>query len=150
MSKGFSLLELLVVIGVIGMLAAISLPNFMSARERARDAQRKSDLIQIQKALELYKLDQNPPAFLGADGSFSYLSFPNTGAVWRDAANTTTYMNKVPGDPNAPYYYTPDNTALTYTLGACLENEADTEGQDCSALAGYSCDSNKCFIVNEP
>ena len=61
--KGFTLLELLVVIGIIGVLAALSLPNFMSARARARDGQRKSDLVQIQKAFELYKFDQPTPAY---------------------------------------------------------------------------------------
>jgi general secretion pathway protein G len=61
MKKGFTLIELLVVIAIIGMLSALLVPNFMGARERARDAQRKSDLKQIQKALEMYRQDQNPP-----------------------------------------------------------------------------------------
>jgi general secretion pathway protein G len=58
MKKGFTLIELLVVIAIIGMLSALLVPNFMGARERARDAQRKSDLKQIQKALEMYRQDQ--------------------------------------------------------------------------------------------
>ncbi|PIU36636.1 prepilin-type cleavage/methylation domain-containing protein, partial [Candidatus Roizmanbacteria bacterium CG07_land_8_20_14_0_80_34_15] len=60
MKHGFTLIELLVVIAIIGSLSALFLPNFMAARERARDTQRKSDLRQIQKALEMHKQDQSP------------------------------------------------------------------------------------------
>src|SRR3990172_7752639 len=121
MNKGFTLLEILVVISIIGMLAALSLPNFMSTRARARDAQRKSDLKQIQKALELYKLDQSPPLFP--------LTLPNPGDLWLEGPNT--YMSKFPGDPAAPYYYSVDNATLTYTLAACFENAANPDGDAC-------------------
>ena len=63
MQRGFTLIELLVVVAIIGALSSIMLPNFMAARERARDSQRKSDLKQLQKSLELYKLDQALPAY---------------------------------------------------------------------------------------
>ena len=49
--------------------SALFLPNFMAARERARDSQRKSDLRQIQKALELYRQDTTPVDFT-IDGFF--------------------------------------------------------------------------------
>lgn len=146
MIKGFTLLELLVVMGIIGMLAIIALPNFMSARQRARDAQRKSDLRQIQKALELYKLDQNPPSFMDAGPGDT---FPNTGSRWTNISDPTViYMNNVPGDPSSPYYYLPDNVNLIYTLAACLENAADPEGQTCPG--GFTCSSLLCYIVNQP
>lgn len=144
MTKAFTLLELLVVMSIIGILAVIAFPNFMSARQRARDAKKKSDLKQIQKALELYKLDQNPPAFIDAGPGNT---FPNTGSSWTDALGTTVYMNTVPGDPSNPYYYLPDNTNLTYELAACLENMADVEGQPCPA--GYGC-TTTCYIVTQP
>ena len=149
--QGFTLIELLVVIGIIGMLVALSLPNFMSARERARDAQRKNDLKQIQKALELYKLDQNPPAFIVPIDVGGVSSFPNTGASWTNVLDTTViYMNKVPGDPLNPYYYyyDPVTSTLTYTLAACLENAADPDGQACPG--GFTSCSGICYIVNEP
>src|SRR5438034_6926778 len=58
-SSGFTLIELLVVISVIGILAAglLLLINPFAQFQKARDAQRKSDLGQIQKALELYSQD---------------------------------------------------------------------------------------------
>jgi len=54
--KGFTLIELLVVVAIIGILATIVLSSLSSARERARDATRLSDIRTIQTALELYNL----------------------------------------------------------------------------------------------
>jgi len=145
MRKGFTLIELLVVIAIIAMLSALLLPNFMSARERARDAQRKSDLKQIQKAFEMYKQDQTTPSFP--------LSLPTANQCWSSGANCTgnVYMNKFPTDPITAnvYYYDVDNNNLTYTLCACLENSADPDGSSSCSVCG-SCTSGKCYIVNQP
>jgi general secretion pathway protein G len=140
--KGFTLIELLVVIAIIGMLSALLVPNFMGARERARDSQRKSDLKQIQKALEMYRQDQTlyPTATSGRFGTCGS-SF---------SSGSTIYMNKIPCDPLAPtpYYYSPNNTNLTFQLCACLENKADFDSST-SCPCG-PCSSGKCYIVTEP
>ena len=150
MRKAFTLIELLVVIAIIGSLSALFLPNFMAARERARDSQRKSDLRQIQKAFELFKQDQT-------DSSFP-TDLPTAGDCWSNVVACTgnIYMNKFPYDPNktAPgnYYYAV--SGLDYTLAACLENIADPDSTACpadfAAISGYTCSSNKCYIVNQP
>lgn len=57
MKKAFTLVELLVVISIIGTLVAILLPNFMGARERARDAQKIQDAYAIKNALRMYYND---------------------------------------------------------------------------------------------
>lgn len=138
-SKGFTLIELLVVISILGLLAALVVSNMSGVRERARDAQRKSDLKEVQKALEMYKASQSPPAY-PAGTSWSNLSVlvPN-------------YIKVLPNDPlntetGAQYSYQRDSVdPLKYTLKACLENASDPQGQ-----VDSSCSSNKSFIVTEP
>lgn len=149
MKKGFTLIELLVVIAIIGSLSALLLPNFMAARERARDTQRKSDLKQIQKAFEMFKQDQTTQAFPA--------TLPTSNVCWSSGASCTgnIYMNKFPVDPNRTpnnyYYPTPDNVNLTYTLCACLENKADPDGTSASCNATtYVCSSGKSYVVNQP
>jgi len=160
MKKGFTLIELLVVIIIIGTLAALLVANFMSARERARDVQRKQDLKQIQTALEMYKQDQNPPSFPEA--------LPSVGSCWSSGANCTgnVYMKVFPGDPNrtsSDYYYKRDTLdVLKYTLCACLENKADISAVTGDCLddnlpagfpggidASYTCNSDKKIVITE-
>ncbi|MDO9027839.1 MAG: type II secretion system protein [Candidatus Roizmanbacteria bacterium] len=151
--KAFTLIELLVVIAIIGSLSALFLPNFMAARERARDSQRKSDLRQIQKAFELYKQDQVSVAFPAT------ASFPTANQCWSSGGSGNPcpagniYMNKFPGDPNRTpnnYYYV-NSGNLTYTLCACLENKADPDGAAGDCDSSYTCGTNpKKYVVNQP
>lgn len=152
MKKAFTLIELLVVIAIIGILSSLFYPNFMAAREKARDSQRKSDLKQIQKALELYKQDRNPIVFP--------TSIPSASQCWTSGGVGTTcpagtiYMNRFPVDPspNKSYSFAVNNNTLTYTLCACLENPADPDASptvSCSAC-GSACLTGPCYVVTQP
>ncbi|HLL60095.1 MAG TPA: prepilin-type N-terminal cleavage/methylation domain-containing protein [Candidatus Nitrosocosmicus sp.] len=145
-NKGFTLIELLVVIAIIGSLSALLVPNFMGARERARDTQRKSDLKQLQKGLELYKLDQNPPTYPQEK------DLPAVGSKWENTTTNSVYMNKFPGDPKVTpaYSYALGSDVLTYTLVACLENKADPDSSSCQDVGYEGCESDKCYVVTEP
>src|SRR3982751_4153068 len=127
-AKGFSLIELLVVIAIIGILSTLAMVNFLGVKQRARDAQRKVDLRQIQSAIELYKADQ---------GAYPPAPLPNCGSPL--TAGTATYMKKIPCDPQntgqLKYTYTATGTA--YTLYACVENTSD--GQKDTANNGTYC-----------
>lgn len=129
--KGFTLVELLVVISLIGILSTLVIANLNSARERARDAQRKSDLRNIQTALRLYYNDNAgfPPA---SEITAAW------GLQW--AKNGVVYMNTLPKDPLSPtqdYTYTRPDTE-NYTLKSCLENKSDDKGvADATCPSGY-------------
>lgn len=130
LKKAFTLIELLIVIAIIGILAAFMFTNLQGSRERARDARRKGDLNAIQSSLRLYYNDHQ---------SFPLSTSPSyniTGASWGssflDSANGTTYMGSVPEDPNtntgAKYkYYSNGNT---YVLAAVLENKSDPDAEE--------------------
>lgn len=94
---GFSLIELLVVISIIGVLSAVLVANFMGMRERARDAQKIQDLYAMKNALRMYYNDaQSYPAtqvlFISNVGTSNYMpALSNIGFSY-------TYIQKAGGD----------------------------------------------------
>jgi len=77
--RGFTIVEILVAVAIIGALTAIGTATYQSANQKARDARRKADLEQIRAALEMYKADNGeyPCGYLwgpckGTSGSFGY------------------------------------------------------------------------------
>lgn len=99
--RGFTLIELLVVIAVIGLLATLTVVAFGNARKKARDAKRKTDIVQIQKALDLYYADKGeyPPS---ADATSPYTSWSNSAypTGWSALeAKLKPYIGKLPVDP---------------------------------------------------
>ncbi len=154
LSQGFTLIELLVVIAVITMVMAVFFPNFMGARQRARDTQRKNDLAQIQKSMELYKLDQNPQSY-PADAVLSSCGGCWTdGGVYATCAPSNLYMRKIPCDPGStaitPYIYRREATDnMKYTLTACLENAVDVD-RDSTVEPTCVPWTNVSYTVREP
>lgn len=128
---GFTLIELLVSISIIAILTALLTANFIGARQRGRDGQRKANLYNLQSAFELYRADSGTyPASLPACGS----------ALSSTSVTPTVYMQKIPCDPtnSGTYIYTYvasptgcDNltgstSCAYYTIFTCLENREDS------------------------
>lgn len=118
--KGFTLIELLVVIAIIGLLSTLAVVALGSARVKARDSKRLSDLKQLQTALELYYTDQNAyPSGSGVGlGAGNYKCLNASG--WAATGCSSPYMGSVPTDPNAgAYTYTAASSS--YAVTASLE-----------------------------
>jgi len=116
-NRGFTLIELLVVIVILGLLTAFLVANFVGVKQRARDGQRKSDLRNIQAALEIYRSDIGRyPA-----------DIPPCNNPWQ--AGGEVYMQTVPCDPlKDPYpQYKYTFTDGSYVLEGCLENTNDSQ-----------------------
>lgn len=122
--KGFTLIELLVVIAIIGLLASIVLVSLNSARMKARDARRISDMKQIQLALEMY-YDTNGtyPTMI------AYVS-PTVDASWTTslASALRPYLSTLPKETilNNGYLYSSTNAGQKYGLATGLENSSNS------------------------
>src|SRR5260221_7584978 len=126
--KGFTLIELLIVVAIIGILAALLMANFIGVRQRARDAQRKSDIRQVQSALELYRSDTGSyPASLSSCGINISLKSPD---------GSSTYMQSLPCDPSGTTgvfnsgVYVYSLSGNVYTFGACLETGSNIQATE--------------------
>ncbi len=144
MNRGFSLFEILIVMGLLALITTIGALSFSNVRSRAEDARRKTDIEEIRSALEQYKSNNNKYPTPIATITMG-LPFGTTGLT----DTTNTYMNKIPQDPKFPsrsyYYYSADGT--DYILKTQLNNPEPTP---CSLtptpdLCGLTKNCNYCY-----
>lgn len=98
--KGFTLLELLVVVIIIGILAAIALPNFIGSQSKAKISQVKSNMHTVQLAAESYATDMAGVFSNSAAGIAAY--YPGGGATPGGAAGTFPSNPFTPGVNDNP------------------------------------------------
>jgi general secretion pathway protein G len=101
-SRGFTLIEVMIVVVILAILAAIVVPRVMSAPGRARTTRAKADIQSVASALNMYKLD-NYTYPTTQQGLQALVSKPDTPPV---PPNWHQYLSKVPQDPwGHPYKY---------------------------------------------
>ncbi|MDP2629311.1 MAG: type II secretion system protein [Candidatus Harrisonbacteria bacterium] len=142
--KGFTLIEVLIVVGIIGILASIVLVGLGSSREQARDARRVTDLRQTQQGLELYYVKNQ--------------EYPSGLSDWDDLESTlqnANLVNRIPRDPlngHSQYEYCVDSSKQSYTLWAGLEGpkspslESDAQTENVSGCS-FSCTNDTDYCL---
>ena len=137
--RGFTLMELLVVMAILGILVTVGLTSYKSVQAKSRDARRKSDMRAIASALELYYNDYDR---YPGDTNAIIMGCGTAGTsacAWGSAFQTlkadgvsvkTMYMAKLSGDPVGTYNYYYDvfgGQGKGYQLYTRLENTQDID-----------------------
>lgn len=116
-ASGFTLIEVMVVVVILGILAAMIVPKIMSRPEQARMVKVKQDILAIQSALDLYKLDNAiyPSTDQGLQALVAMPTSPPVPRNWKSDG----YLQDVPMDPwGEAYQYMNDNEKIRiYSYG---------------------------------
>lgn len=132
--QGFTLIEVMVVVVILGILAALVVPKIMSRPDEARITKAKQDLRALEAALKLYKLDNfvYPSTDQGLEALVSKPNGQPEAPNWKAGG----YLDRLPKDPwGRPYLYLSPGThgdIDLYSLGA----DGQPDGTDANADIG--------------
>lgn len=126
--RGLSLIELLIIVAILGILAAIVLPTFSNANETAKAGALASQINTVKKALILYKTDHND--VYPTDAQLIT-------AQWQVLTNTTDINGDVAGSDHGPYFQKPPMNAFKDSNVVATDNTAawQYDSSDGSILA---------------
>ena len=112
--RGFTLIEILIVVAIIGILAAIAVPNFLNARIRAKVGRARAELRSIRTAMETYRLDNNQYLQRGSVNRRDELALLTT---------PIAYLSFIPLDPfSDPLHHSDDSSIILHGGYYVFEN----------------------------
>jgi len=152
-NKGFTLIELLVVIAIIGLLSSVVLASLNSARSKARDAKRVSDLRAVALALNLYYDQYGTFCVNNAGaGGWGWLNYPYSSSygVAQQLVNLG-YLGGVPIDPTQghPGGYMIACSSSNFTLYATLENTSVMQNCSMNPVTDYDTAYGKNYCISQ-
>jgi prepilin-type N-terminal cleavage/methylation domain-containing protein len=133
LNLGFTLMELLIVIVLLGFLIVAGVASYTSSLKKSHDTKRKNDLRHIAVSLEAYNNDVGHYPLGNANGEMVGCSPDNAtvcqwGSAFKDM-HDTLFMVLLPGDANVTqrYFYVSDANGTYFQLYARLENTQDSD-----------------------
>lgn len=112
--RGFTLLEIMVVIVIIGVLASLVVPNLMGNKEKADKQKAVSDIVALENALDMYKLDNHhyPTTNQGLESLVEAPTLPPLAANY----NKEGYIKRLPADPQGNDYVLVNLVNMVHTI----------------------------------
>ena len=125
--RGFTLIEVLIVVAIVGLLASVVLVGLAPAQRRGRDARRLTDLKEMQTGLELYynKCGYYPGTAQASNPCGAWSAVADWNGLVAALQGSSLGITQLPKDPssNRSYDYATNNGGSSYILSAQLEDE---------------------------